>query len=158
LTRVPRDGSRIVVIGIGNPDRGDDAAGRLVAQRLRGALPTEIEVAEIDGEATALLALLDGTDRAVLIDACMSGGKPGAVLRFDVSDAPLPETRFGLSTHGVGLGEALELARTLGQLPPRVIVYAIEARRFDLGAPLSPPVADAVDETGELIEEELRSL
>ncbi len=150
-------GGRIVVIGVGNPDRGDDAAGRLVARQLRGMLPAKIEVAEHDGEATALLALLDGADCAILIDACMSGGEPGAVRRFNVSAKPLPEARFNLSTHGVGLGEAVELARALGQLPPCVIVYAIEARAFNLGAPPSPAVADAIDETSRLVEGEFRS-
>lgn len=154
---MPSAGGRIVVIGIGNPDRGDDAAGRLVAQRLHGMLPAKIEVVEHDGEPTALLALFDDADCAILIDACTSGGEPGAVHRFDVSDAPLPEARFSLSTHGVGLGEAVELARALGQLPPRVIVYAIEACAFDLGAPPSPAVADAIDRTSELIDKELQS-
>ena len=52
------DGCRCVVLGIGNPDRGDDAAGRIVAQRLRGLLPVDIEIIEHDGEGTSLLGQL----------------------------------------------------------------------------------------------------
>ncbi len=65
--------------------------------------------------------------------------------RFDAGAGPLPEAKFNLSTHGLGLAEAVELARALGQLPPRTIVYAIEADAFDAGAPLSPAVAAAID-------------
>ncbi len=136
---------RLIVIGIGNPDRGDDGAGRIVVQRLRGKLPAHVEVAELDGEATGLLALLDGADAAILIDACLSNSAPGTVQRFDAAQVPLPNARFNLSTHGLGLAEAIELARVLGQLPDSCVVYAIEAASVEDGTELSAPVAAAVD-------------
>ncbi len=43
----------------------------------------------------------------------------------------------------LGLAAAIELGRTLGRLPPRTVVYAIEAESFEAGAPLSQPVAAA---------------
>lgn len=140
-----------IVLGIGNPERGDDAAGRNVARLLRGMLPAEVEVAEHDGEATALLTRLDGAQAAFLVDACGSGAQVGTVRRFDVSMAPLPHGALGLSTHGFGPAEAIELARALGQLPPRCIVYAIEGASFEAGAPLSPPVATAVAQVAQRI-------
>jgi len=138
------DAAPRIVIGIGNPDRGDDAAGRMVARLLRRSLPDGVDLAELAGEATALLARLDGAGTAWLIDASASGAPAGTVRRFDVGDGPLPAASFGLSSHGFGLAEATELARALGQLPPRCIVYAIEGACFDAGAPLSPPVSAAV--------------
>lgn len=137
---------RCLVICIGNPDRGDDALGPAVAHRLRGAMPAEVDVIELDGEATALLAALDGASTAYLVDACAGGATAGTVHRFDVADAPLPEAMFDLSTHGLGLGAAIELARALGQLPPRCTVFAVEGDDFRIGSPLSPPVAAAVDD------------
>ena len=92
------DGCRCVVLGIGNPDRGDDAAGRIVAQRLRGLLPVDIEIIEHDGEGTSLLGQLDGAATAFLVDASASGASPGTIRRFDVGAAPLPHLAFGLST------------------------------------------------------------
>lgn len=136
--------SRQIVLGIGNPDRGDDAAGRKVARRLRWMLPDDVAVAEHDGEATALLAWLDGAAAAYLVDACASGALAGTVHRFDVSVAPLPQSLFSLSTHGFGLAGAVELARALDQLPRRCIVYAIEGECFELGAPLSLSVSAAI--------------
>lgn len=135
---------RRIVLGVGNPDRGDDAAGRAVARHLRRLLPANVEVVEHDGEATTLLVQIDGATAAFVVDACASGAPAGTIRRFDVSAAPLPELGFGLSTHGFGLGMAIELARTLDQLPQQCIVYAIEGASFETGAPLSPPVAAAV--------------
>jgi hydrogenase maturation protease len=136
----------MLVLGVGNPDRGDDAAGRAVARALRGVLPAHVEVAETDGGATDILARFEHAAAAIIIDACASGAETGAVHRFDVSLAPLPHGGFGVSTHGFGLHEAIELARALGQLPPRCVVYGIEAAGFETGAPLSSPVAAAVIE------------
>ena len=138
-----------VVIGIGNPDCGDDAAGRLVGRLLRGRLPHSIRIEETDGEATSLLARLEGKDWAYLIDACASGAAPGTLHRFDASRAPLPAARFGFSTHGMGLPDAIELARALGTLPPRCIVYAVEGIAFEAGAPLSPAVARSLPSLAE---------
>ena len=58
----------------------------------------------------------------------------------------MPATKYGLSTHSFGIAEAVELARTLGTLPGRCIVYTAEARSFELDAPLSPELALAVEE------------
>jgi hydrogenase maturation protease len=138
--------TRVVVVGIGNPDRGDDAFGRVVAARLRGRLPGHVRLIEQDGEATALLDRLGEADVAILVDAAVSGAAPGDVRRFDVASQPLPAAKFGMSTHGFGLAEAVELARILGKLPSRCIVYAVEAASFELGAPLSPELVEAVED------------
>jgi hydrogenase maturation protease len=136
---------RLVVIGIGNRDRGDDAFGRVVAARLRGRLSGRVSLLEADGEGTALLDCLSKADGAILIDAAVSGNDPGEIHRFDAGEQ-LPAVKYGLSTHGFGVADAVELARTLGMLPARCIVYTAEARSFELGAPLSPELLLAVEE------------
>jgi len=134
-----------LIIGIGNPDRGDDGAGRAAVARLKTRLPKDIRVTESDGDATALLARFSEADDVILIDAAMSGAVPGTLGRFDAHEAPLPAARSGMSTHGFGLAEAIELARTLGQLPKRCVVYAIEGRSFAIGDRLSPDVEAGVE-------------
>jgi hydrogenase maturation protease len=140
------DRLRCIVLGVGNADRGDDAAGPAVAQHLQSLLPAGVEVITHSGEATALVAQMEGATSAFLIDACASGAPPGTIHRFDVSAAPMPDIALGLSTHGFGLATAVELARALGQLPRLCIVYAIEGVLFETGTPLSPPVAATVAE------------
>ncbi len=134
---------RCVVLGVGNCDRGDDAAGPIVARALRGRLPDGVAVIEGSGEATALIAHMDGAATVFLIDACVSGAPPGTVHRVDASAAPVPERLRGLTTHGFGVAAAVELARAVGQLPPRCIIYAIEGAAFEPGAAVSPAVAAA---------------
>ena len=139
------DTPRQVVIGIGNLERGDDAAGRIALRQLRGRLSAGVALVEMSGEATELLATMEGAGAAYLIDACVSGAAPGAIHRFDAAVSPWPRALRSRSTHGLGLAEALELARALGVLPHRCVVYAIEGAAYDLGAPLSAPVRAQID-------------
>ena len=69
--------SPLLVLGIGNTERGDDAAGRAVARLLRGALPAHVAVEEQEGEATALVARLEGIAAAYLVDASPLGRTAG---------------------------------------------------------------------------------
>jgi hydrogenase maturation protease len=146
---------RSLVIGVGNPDRGDDGAGRAAARWLLNHPPAGVDIIEHDGEVSSLLASLDGAATTYLIDACTSGAAAGTVQRFDAGAAPLPQDAFSLSTHGLSLAEAIELARTLGRLPDRCIVYAIEGDTFEPGASLSPPVKAAIADVGERVRQEL---
>ena len=146
-------GARVVVLGVGNAERGDDGAGRMVARLLNGTLPHNVEIVEHDGEATSLLARLDGAVSAYVIDACVSKSPPGTIHRIDANRENLPHVSSDMSTHGFGLAAAIELGRTLGQLPPHIVVYAIEGKSFEAGAALSEPVSAAVS----VVVQEIRS-
>lgn len=149
--------SQVIVIGIGNTDAGDDAAGLIAARHLRGILPAEIDVVEEIREVSSLLMRLEGVAAAFFIDACRSGSPSGTVHRFDVALAPLPSIGFGLTTHDLALAEILELARTLGKLPAQCVVYAVEGQSFEVGAPLAPPVRAAVIALCETLRSEITS-
>ncbi|UCH49225.1 MAG: hydrogenase maturation protease [Betaproteobacteria bacterium] len=155
---VPANRRRQILIGVGNPDRGDDGAGRMVVQALAGDLPEDIEVLQLSGEATDIVGQLQRADAAILIDACSSGAAAGTAQRFDVVDEPLPRELFAVSTHGVGVADAIELARALGDLPAVCLVYAIEGKRFDTGEPVSAPVAAAVPEVAAQVRIEFQQL
>lgn len=145
-----------IVVGVGNPDRGDDAVGRLVARQLEAEALPGVTVLEHGGDVADLVEILRTADRAVLVDAAVAGGEPGEVHRIDVSSRELPPGWFACSTHGLGLAEAVELARALGCLPRRCIVYAIEAQGFDPGDPPSPELLEAVRQVRRRIADELR--
>lgn len=134
-----------LVLGIGNADRGDDAVGLVVARRLRGRVPAGVVVREHGGDGAALLDAWHGFERVILVDALRAGQKPGVLLRLDASLAPLPARLGGASTHLLGVAEAVELARVLGQLPDTMVVFGIEGAQFAHGAGLSPQVAAAVE-------------
>lgn len=141
------------VVGIGNRQRGDDAAGPAVADRLGGVA----EVRTVEGDAFALLDAWAGASRAVVVDASGPGARPGTIRRFDAAARPLPARALRSSTHVAGVAEAIELARALGILPPHLEVYAIEGARFDLGDPVSPAVARAVERLAVVLEPACRT-
>jgi hydrogenase maturation protease len=147
--------ARRLVIGIGNADRGDDTVGRLVARLLKGRLPADVAVLEHDGETTGLLEELESADTAYLIDAAVSDSTAGAVRRFDCTVAALPADALQVSTHGLGLAEAIELARALEQLPARCVVFAIEASTVGTGSAVSGEIRAAAEAVAERIAEEL---
>lgn len=133
------------VIGVGNADRGDDAAGFEVVRRLRTAGASGIEAVESDDAFTLLIQAWRGADRVVVVDAMRSGAPPGTVRCFDAVRDTLPVESFSAGSHGMGVAEAIELSRVLGWLPQELTVYGIEGGGFDAGAPMSPTVTRAVE-------------
>lgn len=152
--------SRVLIVGVGNELRGDDGAGIAALRALRPrAEALGVAVAEEQGEATSLLHAWDGRAAVVLVDAMRSGAPPGTLRRLDASTAPLPAGVVGAtSSHAVALGDAIELARVLGRLPPRVVVHAVEGAIFDVGAGLSDPVRDALSALEDAVLADARSL
>jgi hydrogenase maturation protease len=133
-----------LVIGIGNPDRGDDAAGVAVARRVREAASRRVvTVAELIGDQLALLDAWEGAKKVYVINAVRSGGVPGTVYSFDARQSL--DTRFRhRGTHTFSLADVIELPRALDRLPARLIGYGIEGAAFERGAGLSPAAEAAV--------------
>jgi hydrogenase maturation protease len=114
----------IRIIGIGSPF-GDDAAGLVAAQKLAAAPPPGVEVVAADRPGAALIELLDSADAVILIDAVHSGARPGTV--YDLDLRALPQDAIGLvSSHDLGVIEAVQLASALGRAPVCGRVLAIE--------------------------------
>ncbi len=130
------------IICCGNPDRGDDGAGALVARRLR---ELGIETVTRTGEASELVEAWRGADHVVVVDAVETGAPAGTVWQWDGPQASFP-SHPSTSTHGLGLAKAITLARVLDRLPERLQVYGIEGRRFEPGTEVSPEVKLAVEE------------
>ncbi len=144
------------MITIGNEYRQDDGAGLAVLRLLDARdLPAD-RLAHTDGEATRLLGLWQGRDLAVVVDTVHAHpGEPGRIHRLDLAGASL--VQGGANTHGLGLGEAVELSRVLDLLPERLVVVGIEGEHFDWGEGLSPAVAAAVPRAAELVREVCRT-
>jgi len=128
--------SSLLVVGVGNDLRGDDAAGLLAARRLAALGPPDVDVVEHTGDPAALAAAMSGHDEVVVIDAVSGGEEAGAVLELTEEAGVL---RGAASSHGLGLAEALALVGLTGP-SPAVRVIGIAGRRFDLGDPPSPAV------------------
>jgi len=142
-----RELPRLLLAGIGNPARGDDGVGAAVIAALRGKLPPAVSTLTDLRAPARLLAALKEVDAAWLVDAAVGAGEPGTLTRLDVAGAILSTSSSShASSHGFGLAAALELARALGHLPARCVVYAVAAQEFGHGAGLSDPLRLAVPE------------
>jgi hydrogenase maturation protease len=144
-------GGGLLIIGLGNPWRGDDGAGPAVAR----ALGEDPGVVVQEGEPIGLIDAWAGAAEVIVVDAVSSGAAPGTIHRLDPVAERLPAELARGSTHAFGLADTLELARALGRLPPRLVVYGIEGERFDAGEALSAPVRAAVDAVREELRERL---
>ena len=119
---------RTVVLGLGNPIRGDDGIGFRIAEELKDKLDQpDITVAETSASGLGLLDLLVNYDKAIIIDAIQTvGGKVGQVYRLEPE--MLNATRHASTPHDVNFATALELGRRLGlPLPQQIIIFSIEA-------------------------------
>jgi hydrogenase maturation protease len=131
----------MLVIGCGNPDRGDDGAGTLVAQQLRQC---GVDACVYAGETLGLLDLWEHADEVILVDAVVTGAPAGSIHVWDARRTSLP-AKTPDSTHWLGVAEAIELARSLNRLPCRLEVYGIEGHCFDLGTGVSLEIQHAAD-------------
>jgi hydrogenase maturation protease len=145
---------RILVAGVGNVLRSDDAFGVEVARRLaRETLPPGVKVVETGIAGIALVhELQDGWDALIVADAVARDRPPGTVMLIeaevgDVNDLSWSERHDFLSDMHLATPErALMLARALGVLPPQVLMVGcqpVDAEKVGQG--LSAPVKAAVE-------------
>jgi hydrogenase maturation protease len=143
----------VVVIGVGNELRGDDGAGIEVARRVRELVdPRHVAVLEQHGEALGLIEQWDGYSAALIVDAIGAGAPAGSLRRVDASREPLPaDLRSSTSTHAVGVGETIELARAIGRLPQTLVLHGVQGEIFDTGSELSRAVRAAIGPLTEIV-------
>lgn len=145
-----------IFVAVGNPFRSDDAVGIAVLRHLRKDIPPGVTVLRETGDGAELFEAWKGAGAVILVDAVQSGSPPGTIHRFDAAAEKLPSWFSHSSTHSFGVAEAIELARSMGELPSRLIVYGIEGLDFSAGTELSPEVAEVVGPAAAVILQEIR--
>ncbi|UCE32319.1 MAG: hydrogenase maturation protease [Burkholderiales bacterium] len=151
-------GAGIVVVALGNRLRGDDAIGAAVLERLAPRAPPTVRLDASAGDPLSLLGAFEDSRALFVVDAVRSGAAAGSVRRLDLAACAPPPALARASSHGPGLAAAIALGRQLGTLPPVLVCYAVEAARFEHGAPLSPQVAAAVEPVVERLLAEIAAL
>lgn len=138
------DEMSIEVLCLGNPDRGDDAAGLHVPGLLAGRLPADVALHTSTGDLLAHIHRWHQLDTLVCVDAAGSLGTPGRIHRIDYSTADRLPSLSVTSTHHFSLDETLRLADALNRAPKCVVLLAIETETYGFGAPMAPVVAAAL--------------
>ncbi len=148
---------KTIVIGIGSLLRGDDAIGIRIAEALeREVLPPDVKVVTTTAAGLAMLDILTGYERALIIDAIQTRqGKPGDVYRLGLDDLPAPLHSF--TVHDVSLRSALDIGQKMGlALPGSMVIFAIEvADVTPLRESCTPQVEEAIPEAVRLVLREL---
>jgi hydrogenase maturation protease len=146
-----------VVIGVGNEFRRDDGFGIAVARELRKRALPGVVVLEQSGEGAVLMDALDQAGSAWIVDAARSGADPGTVHRLDTATDKVPSGFLNYSSHDFAVAEALEMARILGRLPDRTVVYGVEGAEFGEGPGLTEPVQARVQDLVDRLVEEINA-
>jgi len=149
----------VLIAGIGNIFLGDDAFGVEVINRLaERPLPGNVCVVDFGIRSFDLAyALMEEWDLVVLVDALPLGGTPGSVYKFEPELPSGEQSPPPMDAHTMNPVAVLQLVRALGGELPRVLVIGCEPVNVepdpDGKMGLSEPVAAAVHEAVELIEE-----
>jgi len=147
----------ILIVGIGNEYRSDDAAGILVARAIEGENLPGVSVIEQSGDGAALMDRWKEAESVFLVDAVSSGAPPGTVYRIDARTEQLPEYLLPFSTHAFGVAQAVELARSMNNLPPKLIIFGIEGKDFDSGVNVSGQVMYSTRKVTQALLDEISS-
>lgn len=158
--------TRILVAGVGNSWRGDDAVGLEVAAALQARLGEAhhrgVRVLATEAEQSSLLDEWEGCEAALIVDAVHSAGAaataPGTIHRVDLNAEIVPHAVLQGSTHHFSLGDTIELARALKRLPATALFFGIEGANYAPGEDLSPAVAAAMPALVEEIVEKVDEL
>jgi hydrogenase maturation protease len=147
-----RGGHRSLVIGLGNPLRGDDGVGPEVIHSLRRRRLDGLQLVESDGHDLVEWLAAEGFDQVVIIDAADLALMPGSWVRL--TPEVLGATPLGL-THEIGLVEALGLLEAIRIRPAPIVIFAVQPAAIGWGPGLSRAVRRAVPAVASAIRREL---
>lgn len=141
----------LLIIGIGNEYRSDDAAGLIAARKIRQYGLKGIDVIENNGDGADLIEKWSGRKKTILIDAVLSGSEPGYIHEFTAPGSIIPSELFKFSTHLFSVPQAIYLSSSLGNLPDELKIFGIEAKSFGSGTVISGEVETAINSIVNLV-------
>jgi hydrogenase maturation protease len=145
---------KVLVAGVGNVLRADDAFGVEVAHKLMAMeLPDGVTVVETGIGGIALVQeLQDGYDALVVIDAVDRGRPPGHVMLIELDVPHVDDMEWGerydflADVHLATPTRALIMSKALGVLPPNLLMVGCQPVDAETpGQPMSEPVRAAID-------------
>jgi hydrogenase maturation protease len=149
---------QILIAGIGNIFLGDDAFGVEVARQLaKRALPENVQIADYGIRCYDLaFALMQDWELVILVDSVSRGTQPGTVYTIE-PELSADEEPAKPDANTMTPVSVLQLVRTLGGEPGRVLVVGCEPMKLDADEAdtigLSPPVQNAIALAVRTIEE-----
>ena len=137
--------ARLVLAGIGNEFRSDDAAGIYTVQQIEKKSRGAAECRYFQEDILSLLPMLETGNTVIIVDAVMSGSLPGTLHRFDLSREIPDSPGIRFSGHSFSPLDAVRLAMAYIKIPEKLILFGIEGINFGHGTAMSPEVKKAAD-------------
>ena len=150
--------NRILVIGIGNEFRSDDAAGLIAAGRIKELGLDDVDVMQSNGDGAELIEAWTGRKNVILIDAILSGSAPGTIHRITLSGKLLPTEYFKFSSHLFSIPQAIYLSASLGKLPESITILGIEGCSFRTGKVISAEVEQSINNIEKIVNSEISKI
>ena len=137
---------RLVILGVGNPLKGDDAAGLLCAEQLMKCVPKRakpgikvLRAYDVPENYTGVIRKFKPS-RVLIVDAALAGLKPGDIFILEKEKIAIEE----ISSHKIPLMVLISyLEQSIGC---KVFVLGIQAKDLSFGAPITPIIKTAVKE------------
>lgn len=153
-----------LVLGMGNPLRGDDGVGNRVIEMLKECdLPVDVLLLDVGTPGLGLVSQLhewaqSEGGQVTLIDAVCMGQAPGTWRRFTLEEVKRIASNEPLSLHQIDLADSLVLADSVGVLSKQIVIYGVEPAYIDWTLGLSPEVNAGLPELVQNILSELREV
>jgi hydrogenase maturation protease len=152
--------TKTIVIGLGNPILTDDGVGVKVAYEVQAKLgmdhPKNLTITEASVGGVRLMELMEGYDRAIIIDAIQTknGYQTGSIFKMNLDDLrEISPTKHSASAHDTSLVTALDAGKEIGmKLPEDITIFAVEVENIlDFSELPTPAVAKAIPEVTEMV-------
>jgi hydrogenase maturation protease len=137
-----RPPGRLLVIGYGNPLRGDDGVGWRIADQLAKLAGDSATVLTVHQLTPELAEPISSADLVVFIDACCEG-QPGTWTCETIQPDPSLSQTF---THYFTPANLLSYAQATVSVSPKALLISVAGRSFNCGEELTPAVATIVPE------------
>lgn len=139
--------SKLVILGIGNPLKGDDALGLKILRRLRGKVPRNVKVIEGGIAPENFIGKIRRLrpSHVLLIDAALFGGKPGEAKMISIENIP----SVTISTHLMPLYMVAGLIKK--ETDAKILLLGIQPKNLSLGEEISQEIKESIEETAEII-------
>lgn len=142
---------RVCLVGVGNPERGDDGFGVRLAEAMRDLGHRDVIVAAREPERWTGHLVRGGFQTVLFLDAVQINAAPGAAVFLE--SAQIAARYPQVSTHRLSLGMLARLIES--ESPARVCLLGVQPGSLDGSGDLSAPVRTTLEILRDVLTESL---
>ena len=143
---------KVLIIGIGNEYRNDDAIGLLVIKDLENMGIPNVVFMKSGGDYVEIAEKSRSFDKIILIDSVFSGSKPGTIFELDPEGLMKMNTAFSkYSSHDFSIIDFFKVAKIMQVPIDKIKFLGIEGESFEFGTKISEPVMRSAEQVKDKI-------